>query len=209
MDIRLVAAAGLAAALLVGVAVAGIVLGSAASGPVASAPSRPAETGPVLLVPVAAPQAGSARCAALSRVLPATLANGNSPLRRRPLADPAPLAAAAWGGTTGDPVVLRCGIERPPELTRTSELLGVSGVQWFRVAGDASATWYAVDRATTIALTLPDGLNTGPIQDVSTAISTAIPAVQCSEVFRGQLHVQRSPDPLATAVSTSVVSRVG
>jgi hypothetical protein len=175
-DIRLIAALGLGIALLVGVAVAGIVLGSAAGGPVA-APRPTASTGPLLLVPVAAPQAGSAQCAALSRVLPATLANGDTPLHRRPLADPAPLAAAAWGGTTGDPVVLRCGIERPPELTRTSELLGVSGVQWFRVAGDASATWYAVDRGATIALTLPDGLNTGPIQDVSTAIGTAIPAV--------------------------------
>jgi hypothetical protein len=174
-DIRLVAALGLGAALLVAVAVAGIVLGSAAGGPVA-APQPKASTGPLLLVPVVAPQAGSARCAALSRVLPATLANGNAPLHRRPLADPAPLAAAAWGGTTGDPVVLRCGIERPPELTPASELLGVSGVQWFRVAGDAAATWYAVDRGTTIALTLPDGLNTGPIQDVSAAISTAIPA---------------------------------
>jgi hypothetical protein len=128
-------------------------------------------------VPVAAPQAGSAWCAALARALPATLANGNTPLHRRPLAAPAPLAAAAWGA--GDsPVVLRCGLERPQELTSTSELLDVSGVRWFEVTGNGAATWYAVDRAAVVALTLPQsGGNTGPIQDVSAAISATMPAV--------------------------------
>jgi hypothetical protein len=129
----------------------------------------------VLLVPVSAPLAGSAACAALVHALPATLSNGTKPLRRRPLAAPAPQAAAAWGA--GDPVVLRCGIERPPELTPTSELLGVSGVQWFQVSADGATTWYAVDRSAVVALTLTDGANTGPIQDVSAAISAAMPAV--------------------------------
>jgi hypothetical protein len=169
----LVIALVLAGVLVLGIGIAGIALGTGGTGPTAA--PAPA-TGPVPLVPVAAPQAGSAQCAALDAALPATLANGKTPLHRRPLVAPAPQAAAAWGA--GDtPVVLRCGIERPPELTSTSELLGVSGVRWLQVTGDGAATWYAVDRAAVVALTLPDGLNTGPIQDISAAISATMPAV--------------------------------
>lgn len=168
----LLVALGLAAVLVVGVAVAGVVLGRSASPTPAVSPP---DTGPVLLVPVSAPQAGSAACFALTRALPAALVSGGKPLRRRPLVAPAPQAAIAWGA--GDPVVLRCGIERPPELTATSELLGVDGVQWFEVTEGDAATWYAVDRAAVVALTLPNGVNTGPIQDVSAAITAAMPAV--------------------------------
>jgi hypothetical protein len=171
----LVIALVLAGMLVIGIGIAGIVLGTSGTGPTAAPQPAPA-TGPVPLVPVAAPRAGSAQCAALDAALPATLANGNTPLHRRPLLAPAPQAAAAWGA--GDtPVVLRCGIERPPELTATSELLDVSGVRWFQITGDGMATWYAVDRAAVVALTLPNGLNTGPIQDVSAAISATMPAV--------------------------------
>ncbi|HEY3610050.1 MAG TPA: DUF3515 domain-containing protein, partial [Pseudonocardiaceae bacterium] len=121
LSVPLVIALVLAGVLVIGIGVAGIVLGTGDAGPTAG-PRPPAVTGPVPLVPVAAPQAGSAQCAALNAALPATLANGNTPLHRRPLVAPAPQGAAAWGA--GDtPVVLRCGIERPPELTSTSELL--------------------------------------------------------------------------------------
>lgn len=178
----LIAALGLGAALVVGIAVAGIVAnanGSGAAGPPPSAPTAAstAATGPVPLVPVDAPLAGSPQCAALLRGLPATLGNGRTPLRRRQLAVPAPPASAAWSGPAGEPTVLRCGIERPPELTPTSELLVVDGVSWLRVTGDDTATWYAVDRAAVVALTLPGDPGTGPIQDVSTAIGAAMPAV--------------------------------
>lgn len=175
---QLIAALVLVGALVVGVGVAGIVLGPENATP-PPAPTTPAvaDTGPLLLVPVDAPQAGSAECAALLRALPATLSNGNTPLRARELASPAPKAAAAWGGTTGDPVVLRCGIERPPELTQTSELLDVDGVQWFQISANGLTTWYAVDRAETVALTLPGNVATGPIQDVSAAIGATMKAV--------------------------------
>jgi hypothetical protein len=173
----LIAALLLGVALVVGVGVAGIVLGPSGATP-STAPPSVAATGPLLLVPVAAPQANSAECAALLHALPATLANGNSPLRARGLASPAPTAAAAWGRAGGDPVVLRCGIERPPELTPTSELLDVGGVQWLRLSAAGLTTWYAVDRAETVALTLPGNVGTGPIQDVSAAISATMRAVQ-------------------------------
>jgi hypothetical protein len=173
----LIAALALGGALVVGVGIAGVVVANSGSGATPPAPSAIPQTGPVAVVPVDAPRAGSPQCTALLGGLPATLANGPDPLRRQSLAAPAPAAAAAWRGSTGDPVVLRCGIERPPELTPTSELLDVSGVRWLRVAGTDAATWYAVDRAVTVALTLPGDVNTGPIQDVSAAIGAAMPAI--------------------------------
>ncbi|HEX3649573.1 MAG TPA: DUF3515 domain-containing protein [Pseudonocardiaceae bacterium] len=173
----LIAALVLGVALVVVVAVAGIVAGPGGSRAPAASTARPANpTGPLLLVPVEAPRAGSPDCAALLRKLPATLANGNTPLSARQLAKPAPPAAAAWGGRNGDPVVLRCGIERPPELTPTSELLEVSGVRWLRVSADGLTTWYAVDRPVVVALTLPGDVGTGPIQDVSDTIGATLPA---------------------------------
>lgn len=174
----LIAALALGVTLVVGIGIAGIITGGAGT---AAAPAPPASvlaTGPVPLVPVDAPKASSPQCAALLRALPASLSNARTPLKRRQLAAPAPPASAAWGGTTTqDPVVLRCGIERPPELTQSSELLEVSGVKWLQVTGDDAATWYAVDRAVPIALTLPGGVNTGPIQDISTAISATLTPV--------------------------------
>jgi hypothetical protein len=174
---QLIIALTLGAVLLVGVAVAGIVLGPATSTPPAAKPPPVANpTGPVLLVPVDAPKAGTAECAALIHALPATLANGRTPLHSRQLAKPVPPATAVWG--SGDePAVLRCGIERPPELKPTSELLEVDGVQWFQESSGGLTTWYAVDRAATVALTLPGSVGTGPIQDVSAAVGSAMPAV--------------------------------
>jgi hypothetical protein len=171
----LIAALVLGAVLVVGIGVAGIVLGPGSATP-PPAPKAAIATGPLLLVPVDAPQAGSAECTALVHALPTTLTNGRTPLHSRQLASPAPPATAAWGGGAQEPAVLRCGIERPPELTPTSELLAVDGVQWLRISADGATTWYAVDRAIVVALTLPGNVGTGPIQDVSDTITATMPA---------------------------------
>jgi hypothetical protein len=173
----LIAALALGGALVVGVGIAGVVMTHDSAAPPTASTTAPAPTGPVALGPVDAPQAGSPPCAALLAGLPSTLGNGRDPLARQALATPAPAAAAAWRGSAGDLVVLRCGVARPPELTPTSDLLDVSGVRWLRVTGTDAATWYAVDRAVIVALTLPGGVNTGPIQDVSSAIGRAMPAI--------------------------------
>lgn len=172
----MIAALALGIALVLGVGIAGLVLGPGNSAAPPTPTPAPAATGPVLLVPVDAPRAGSAQCTALLRALPGSLPNGSTPLRRRQLANPAPQGAAAWGAGS-DPVVLRCGIERPPELTPTSELLAVNGVQWLRVSADGLTTWYAVDRPAVVALTLPGTAGTGPIQTVSNTLAATMPAV--------------------------------
>lgn len=166
----MVAACVLAGLLLVSVAVAGIVLYPRDTASTAAPPV----TGPVGLVPVDAPGANTPSCTGLLAKLPDSLPNSGPALPRRPIAKPAPPAVAAWGDLA-QPVVLRCGVARPEELTPTSETLTVSGVRWLQVNGTDSATWYAVDRPVYIALTLPGGLSTGPIQEVSSIIGATLP----------------------------------
>jgi hypothetical protein len=83
---------------------------------------------------------------------------------------------AAWGNAQHDPVVLRCGIERPAELTPTSHLWQVNGsAQWLQLPGQVASTWVVVDRPVYLALTLPAGTGAGPLQDISTIVSTVLP----------------------------------
>jgi hypothetical protein len=164
----------LAGLLVVGVATAGIVLRLSGTDAAASA-GPPPVTGPVGLVPVDSPQATSPACAGLIAKLPGSLPDSGPALPRRPIANPAPPAVAAWGDQA-EPVVLRCGVTRPDELVPTSNLLQVNDVRWLRVDGDGASTWYAVDRSVYVALTLPGNVSTGPIQEMSTMIGANLPA---------------------------------
>lgn len=138
-------------------------------------PSDQPEDGPLALVPVPASQAGSPECAALVPALPAQLVSNGATLNHRQLAEPAPPATVAWGAP--DAIVLRCGLDRPPELTQTAQLRVVSGVQWLPVEGQGASTWYVVDRNVYIGLTVPDSAGTGPLQTISdTVAATLAPA---------------------------------
>lgn len=138
-------------------------------------PAPPPVTGVLTLPWVPAPQANSPECSALLAALPSELVSRDAKLTRRDLAQPAPPATMAWG--EGDPIVLRCGVERPSELTPTSQLRVVSGVQWLPVAGRGMSTWYIVDRAVYIGLTVPDSAGTGPLQQTSDTVAATLPAV--------------------------------
>ncbi|MFE6615285.1 DUF3515 domain-containing protein [Amycolatopsis sp. NPDC057786] len=163
----LIAAACLAILLVAGVAVFGLTRGAESGAPAAD--------GPLPLVPVPAPQSGSPECAKLVGALPHELTSSGNTLVRRKLADPAPEATIGWG--TGDPVVLRCGLGKPPELTRTSQLRTINGVQWLQVEGEGTATWFVVDRPVYTALTVPNTAGTGPLQTVSEVIAANLPPV--------------------------------
>ncbi len=142
--------------------------------------SAPRQAVPVAAVP--APQAASSECADLLADLPEELGDQ----ARAPLADPAPPGAAAWRSEDGgEPIVLRCGVERPAEFVTGAPVQVVDAVQWFRVsesgaettnADQARSTWYAVDRGVYIALTLPQGSGPTPIQLLSSTIATSLPA---------------------------------
>lgn len=171
-------AVGLVASLAIGVAVAGLALTSGDDSPTGGnpPPTTAPRTGPVALVGVEAPDAASKPCTDLMKALPSTLPDNDQTLRTLPLADPAPRAATAWGGDRGEPVVLRCGLRRPGELTPTAQLRQVSGVRWLPVEAAGATTWYLVDRAVYVALTVPAGSGTGPLQEVSATVTGALPA---------------------------------
>ena len=78
--------------------------------------------------------------------------------RRAAAADPAPAGAAAWqAAPDAEPVILRCGLDRPAEFVVGVPLQVVDAVQWFEVTDQGRSTWFAVDRPVYIALTLPAG----------------------------------------------------
>ena len=175
-------AVALVVLLAVGVVVTSLVLTSgdepdtSGAPPATSPTSPPTSTGPVALVSVDAPDARSASCTGLMKALPDTLPDSGKTLHRLPIAAPAPPSAAAWGGERGEPVVLRCGLPRPAELTPTAALREISGVQWLPIEGDGATTWVVVDRPVYVVLTVPAGSGTGPLQDVSTATGVTLPA---------------------------------
>lgn len=134
-------------------------------------------TGPVAVAAIPAPASGSPACHALLAALPDTLGDAT----KAALAAPAPDGAVAWHSRLADePLVLRCGIERPAEFTTASALVVVSGVQWLQIAdptpGVKASTWVAVDRSVYVAMTLPDGTGSAPLQDASAAVTRALPA---------------------------------
>jgi hypothetical protein len=165
--------AAIIAAIALAVVAIGVILVIAAN--------REAPPQPVAVAEVPAPQADGAACRALSDALPQRLGD----YQRAPVAQPAPHGAAAWRtGPNSEPVVLRCGLDRPAEFVVGSPIQVVDRVQWFQVrseqqsAGDAGrSTWYAVDRPVYVALTLPSASGPTPIQELSGVIDRTIGAV--------------------------------
>jgi hypothetical protein len=131
----------------------------------------PPEQRPVAIASVPAPKAGSAECRALLDALPQQLGD----YRRAAAAEPAPAGAAAWTAD-GEPVILRCGLDRPAEFVIGSPIQVVDAVQWFELADQGRSTWFAVDRPVYVALTLPQGSGPTPIQTVSEVIAKSLPA---------------------------------
>jgi len=130
---------------------------------------------PVAIAAAPAPLAGSPQCRTLIDRLPATMGE----FHRAEAIDPVPVGTAAWVGSAGaDPVILRCGVQRPSDFVVGAPLQMVDAVSWFAAHGDGASTWYSVDRGapeTYVALTLPQGSGPTPIQTVSELIETVMP----------------------------------
>jgi hypothetical protein len=133
---------------------------------------------PVTVAPVAAPDAAGAECAKLLASVPERLGD----YRRAPLGQPAQAGAAAWQAVDSDnTVVLRCGLQRPAEFVVGAPIQVVDAVQWFRAGADpltlasGVSTWFAVDRAVYVSLTLPSGSGPTPIQEISDTLDKTLP----------------------------------
>ena len=157
----LIAAAAVAVCAVIGILV------------VAALHRKTPEQRPVAIVAIPAPQADGQACQALLKALPDQLDD----YRRAAVAQPAPAGAAAWRrDADGDPVILRCGLDRPADFVAGAPVQMVDDVAWFRIADTGRTTWIAVDRPVYVALTRPDGSGPTPIQLISTAVAKAMPA---------------------------------
>ncbi|UVE95673.1 DUF3515 domain-containing protein [Dietzia sp. B32] len=140
--------------------------------------SEAAASEPVAAVPIPSPGAGSEECAALVEALPEALGDAG----RVALVEPAPEGTAAYRMPDAEPVIVRCGLPAPPTFTVGVGLQEVNGVQWFNEPDPdpavTASTWVAVDRPQFVAVTLPEGSGTGPIQDLSAALVETFEAVE-------------------------------
>jgi len=152
----------LIAALTLAVVTVGTILAIAAT-------RHPATT-PVAIAAVPAPAAQTPECQALLATLPDSLGD----LRRAETAQPTPAGTAAWRGN-GDrePVILRCGLDRPAEFVVGRPIQMVDDVGWLRIddSDTRRSTWVSVDRPVYIALTLPADSGPTPIQAMSELIA--------------------------------------
>jgi hypothetical protein len=162
----------LIAALVLAVGAIGVVLAIAAT--------RHPPPQPLVIATVPAPHAQDRACQALLAALPQRLGD----YQRASIAPPAPAGTAGWRGE-GDPVVLRCGLDRPTDFVVGSPIQLVDRVQWFEVHQDDRSTWYTVDRPVYLALTLPPGSGPTPIQQLSELIDHTMPAVPISPAPAG------------------------
>jgi hypothetical protein len=165
-------------ALLLVAVILGVVYGHRS---IAPSPERP-----LALPPVEAPDATGPDCSALLAVLPDRLPAMPGALPRKTIAEPKPPGAMAWAGAgssassgassgTGDPVVLRCGLPKPAELGPGAALLDVNGVSWLTVSEPDRDSFFTVGRRVFVALTVPRGMGSGPIQAVSDVVRSALP----------------------------------
>lgn len=128
--------------------------------------------GPVAIPAAPVPGAEGTWCTDLAAHYPATLRDEP---RREPIA--ADAAVAAWGDP---PMILRCGLMDPAELTCASPLTQVTDasgvtVAWLRLEDSSAVTYIAVDRPVRVALTMaPDG-GFGAVQELSEVIGRELP----------------------------------
>lgn len=78
-----------------------------------------------------------------------------------------------WRKADSDPIVLRCGVQRPADFAPTSSLQVINPIQWFltdTVDGVGQA-YVSVDHRPYIAVWLPTGAGNAPITDISALIA--------------------------------------
>jgi hypothetical protein len=111
-------------------------------------------------VPVSAADVG-AICRLIEPTLPKKI-DGMDRRKTTPRTD----RTAAWGDP---PVIMRCGVERPKALTRTSQLNTVNGVDWLVEERDGGHVFTSINRAAYIEITVPAGHDpqVGPLVDIA------------------------------------------
>lgn len=125
-------------------------------------------------VPVQVPQvkpSAAGVCRSLARVLPDEVDG-----RARAATEPVSARTAAWGDP---PVVLRCGVDKPVELTPDAEILEVNGVEWVLRESPHDFTFTTVGRTAYVELRVPGAVHrseaTAPLVDLADPVRRAVP----------------------------------
>ena len=125
------------------------------------------------MVPAEPSSPAAARaCADLVAALPETLSGGE-----RRATDPASPSTAAWG----DPVItLRCGVARPEQLTPTSELVEVNGVEWLPVELTQGYRFVTVGRVANVELDVPNAYapEVNVLVDLAAPVADEVPLIE-------------------------------
>ncbi len=136
--------------------------------PSASAPATPVALPPLPVVPPRRSAAADRFCPLLVDGLPTRLHD----LDARPVQS-ASAFVAAWGEP---PVVLRCGVPRPPGFVVGAQTFVVEDVTWFVQQQAGRAVWTAVDRPVYVELSVPLRYTSGPVVPIADAVRVALPA---------------------------------
>jgi hypothetical protein len=122
-------------------------------------------------VGVTVPDGPAVGCARLHAGLPSSLAG-----RDARDVTPASRRTAAWGSPA---VTLRCGVQRPAGLHKSSQLVVVDGVGWYLLSDDAPYVFTAVDRITYVEVRVPRGVPrseaTAPLADLAARLKSSLP----------------------------------
>jgi hypothetical protein len=111
-------------------------------------------------------------CDALIRDLPDTVMDQG----RRDVS-PSPVSGAASGAAWGDPpIVLRCGVDRPVGLTRSSRCDMVNDVGWFSRRRGDGWVFTTIGRAEYVELVVPGAYTpaANALADVASAVSATV-----------------------------------
>ena len=129
--------------------------------------------GCAVVVPVeVAPNATEPVCASVVLAMPDSLGDG------LPQRDTTAQATTAWGDPAAS-VVLRCGVDQPPEYSPVSELQTVNGVDWLAVEADGGFVFYATGREAWVEVRVPTAYapEVNPLVDLAAAVSGSLPLV--------------------------------
>lgn len=108
---------------------------------------------------------GAEKCAEFIAKLPANLGDFNDKTIDG--------TTVRWRKEGSDPLVLRCGVQRPKDLAPTSALQVINPIQWFLTDSDSGTgqAFVSVDHRPYIAVWVPVQAGNGPITDLSALIA--------------------------------------
>jgi hypothetical protein len=138
---------------------------------VSGASTAPSRSLGVLRLDVPDPEpSAEGPCTSLFQVLPVQL-EGSDP---RVVQSASPYVRA-WGDP---PVVLVCGVAKPPGFTSDAGLIQINGVAWYIAPpnGKDPVVWTAVDRAVYVQIQVPASADSSSVTDLTGPITKALPA---------------------------------